>query len=204
MKRWMWVAATIAGGVLLAFLLFPKPDTGELPNAPIDPEGMVQHGPARVGRPPLERAKMPNSGPSPLAAEHIKRMNLPDALYAGRLTSPLMVIRRDLQLKNDEAAETLGKKIDPLIGLLREQRRDPEAHSLPDLIVQARTWTEEVKASTFGTDPEIAAQFSRFDQFVEEYEQAKANPDAPVVPVLPTAPNPAAPPEGAAQPPQQE
>lgn len=209
MKRWVLVAATIAGGVVLAFLLFPRPDTGQLPNA----GGRAGHddrpGPVHVGRPPLERQKLPGAGPSPIAMENIKRMNLPDALYAGRLTSPLMVIRRDLQLRNEASAEELGRKIDPLIGLLREQRRNPEAHSLPDLIAQARAWLDEVKASEFATDPEISAQFPRFDQFVQEYEQAKANPDAPPIgpPAGPPPSAPQAPPapaDGAVTPPTEQ
>ncbi len=192
MKRWELVAATIAGGVVLAFLLFPPPDTGDLPNAPLPAGAIDNRGPMRVGK-QIDRSKMPTSGPTPIAMETIKRMNLPDALYAGRLTSPLMVMRRDLQLRNEEAAETLGKRIDPLIGLLREQRRNPEAHSLPDLIEQSRAWIDEVKASQFADDPEISAQYARFDQFVLEYEQAKANPaapaDAPAAAPAPQAPS---------------
>ncbi len=187
MKRWMLVAATIAGGVVLAFLLFPRPDTGELPDAPLPPGIEDKRGPVRVGK-QVDRSKLPAGAPSPIAMETIKRMNLPDALYAGRLTSPLMVIRRDLQLKNEEAAEVLGKKIDPMIGSLREQRRNPEAHSLPDLIEQSRAWIVEVQASPYAADPEIAAQFPRFEQFVQEYEQAKANPVPPEDAPAPTAP----------------
>jgi hypothetical protein len=192
MKRWMLFGAAGLAGIVLAFLLFPKPDTGTLPNAPVAKSpGDERPHPAGIGRPNLNRPEVPRTGPSPLAVENIKKMNLPDALYAGRITSPLLVIRRELSLKNDPAAEAIGAKIDPMIGTLREQRRDPASHNLPDLIAQSRAWLDEVKASQWAAEPTISAQFPRFDQIVAEYEQAKANPDAPVpapgsVPTSPT------------------
>src|SRR5262249_34170858 len=108
------------------------------------------------------------------------KMNLPDALYAGRMTGPLVSIRRELSLANDPNAEALGQKIDPLVSTLREQRRDPTSHSLPDLVDQAKAWLDELKASAWGSKPAIATQLTRFDQIVAEYQQAKDNPDAAV------------------------
>jgi len=187
MKRWMLFAGVGIAGIILAFLLFPKPETGSAPTAD-DGENAADVG-AR-GEPPVRRAPpgvasrsgnrppIVKNGPSPIALENIKRMSVPDALYAGRLTSPLAVVRRQLQLLGDPAAETLGVKADPIVGHLREQRRDPEAHGMPELIAECRAWLDEVKASQWGTQAEIAPQFARFDQIVVEYEQAKANPEA--------------------------
>ncbi|MBA2322233.1 MAG: hypothetical protein H0V89_13895 [Deltaproteobacteria bacterium] len=187
MKRWMLFGGVGIAGIILAFLLFPKPDTGDVPVAaepdPAAEEGARPRGPVGVrpggvGRPGIERPPILKNGPSPVALENIKRMSVPDALYAGRLTSPLAVIRRQLQLLGEPEAEALGVKVDLIIGHLREQRRDPEAHGMPTLIASSRAWLDEVKASRFAEMPEIAPQFARFDAIVAEYQQAKDNPEA--------------------------
>jgi hypothetical protein len=184
MKRWLVLAGVGLAGIILAFLLLPKPETGRVATPASTVQAPPSEAHARPAAPPgirgahLEGRQMLKNGPPPIALENIAKLNIPEALYAGRMTSPLAVVRRRLQLTGDPEAEALGVEADTIIGALREQRRDPEAHPMAELIDQSRAWLDRVKASAWGADPEITPQYARFDQIAAEFQQAKDNPGA--------------------------
>src|SRR5687767_14889111 len=109
MKKWWLIGAGVVG-IGLAVVLFPRPDTGADPAVAEDPQfagraerlnnGVVRPGvdPATVrGRTPVDQ----RNGPTPMAAENAKRRAMPEAVYAGRATAPLAMIRRELFLMED-------------------------------------------------------------------------------------------------------
>ncbi len=183
MRRWMVFPGVAIAGIILAILLLPNPKTGAPPAPPASSTGAVgppERQPASIGRPGrLPPPGVLKKGPSLVGSENIARMAVPEALFAGRLTSPLAVVRRQLQLTGDPNAEAIGVQADALIGQLREQRRDPHAHDFSELIVASRAWLDTVRTSPWGSDPEIVPQFARFEQIALDFQTAKDNPGAP-------------------------
>ena len=90
-------------GIVLAVLLFPRPDTG----GAVPGSGSDQHRPAelrrrsgaRAGRgdpAPVEAAVDPErvvTGPKPGTEALMAARNRPEAIYAGKIITPLSAIR---------------------------------------------------------------------------------------------------------------
>lgn len=137
---------------------------------------------------PAEADGAPSATPSPrearrnarseeAGARQAEQMAQPDAKYAGQLVSPLVSMRRRLQSFGPEG-DALGKPSDAIVGDLRENHRDPNAHPWPELVAQIRTLTDAIRASQWATDPTIQANLERIDRIEAEHDAAAAG--APV------------------------
>lgn len=154
-QKWWLVAAGIVG-IVLAVLLFPRPDTGsDVPppdptntrpldfkadqaaqkreerrrstrTLPLRRDAMGER--TEVGALGERRLSEGRGGPNPIAAELAKRRGAPDAVYAGRASGPWTMIRRQLmtQQKDNPEAQAIAEELGTLILDLRNKRRNPD------------------------------------------------------------------------------
>lgn len=192
-QRWWLLAAGIVG-IGLAILLFPRPDTGggeaDMSNRdPLDftAEG-VKERPGRF-RPgsdpnmPLHRdlPKDQRKGPNPMAEAAAARRAVPEAQYAGRVSAPFTLIRRQLLQEGSDEATVLAQDVTKMISDLRTLRRDPEVFTWEELEVRMDDIVERVEASSFVEDPLVEQSVQRIEDTVAEYHEVKeAEPEGAV------------------------
>lgn len=193
-QKWWLIAAGVIG-IGLAVLLFPRPDTGDAPPAdptnthPLDFKGeksadgaTLAAGTARVEPPrSTRRASRPEArlGPNPVAAE-IASKRSPEGIYAGRLSGPWTVVRRQLTLMKDDAeAQAFAAELEPLVTELRNLRRDPESGDYAQLEARQKELLVKARAhEAWMADATYAASIDRVEQIIAEYHENVAATDA--------------------------
>ena len=182
-NRRLWIAGVGGLAIVLAVLLMPRPDTGaDAPPANPDnkhPRAQMRNGvtrPGMEGIKPIQRPIAMQPGPNPAAAEYLQRSATPEAVYAGRITGPLAMIRRSLVLSEDEAAKPLSDEAMTLITDLREVRRDPTGADFGTLEARVKDYASRVKASEWAKNPDMAIPLAKIDQYLTEYH---TNPQVP-------------------------
>lgn len=186
-------------GILIAFLVFPSPDTGgdvpdrviaaqtEAPSTPgMELPTEVEEGNGMATRPMLtpttgSRTLNPSefprgtveNGVNPLAAGLIEHKNTPDAIFAGRFSGPWTLLRRDLL--RQEGAEEVAGRVNELVGDLREARRDPEKADFTTLDQRQRQLLAELRGSMWVND-DVSRNLDRIDQLLAEWDESRQNP----------------------------
>jgi hypothetical protein len=150
------------------------PDRGGK-TAMLRPEQYRRH----VATPPpgglLVREDGVRGGSNPFSKKSFEKRNTPEGIYAGRLSAPVSLIRRQLLLEGSDAAKADAEALVPLITALREHRRDPNVEGWADLEQQVKALASEMDESPFMTDEIIGEARARLDTLVSEYHGAKAN-----------------------------
>lgn len=200
MNRWVQVGVLGVGCVVLAALLFRRPDTGgELPppgaaalpvppppGAPIPDPGAaapLAEGPAEApSDPSAEPAQRPTVRPlggevSPALAAQRAWRGRPAAVYSTRALAPLSTIRFTLMKQGGEArrlADELGTGVmADLRGVRASRVEDPLTPLLPAVEAAAA----RVEASAWGDDPAVREALESLDVQLEEFREVIA--DAP-------------------------
>ena len=89
------------------------------------------------------------------------------------LIAPLIGMRRRLQSFGPEG-DALGKPSDAVVGKLRENHRNPDAHPWATLSAEVRAIADSIRASQWATDPAIAVQLTKIDEIIAEHDAALA------------------------------
>ncbi len=173
MQRWVLAGVAVVG-IVLAILLFPRPDTGQ---SAAPPGTSVQSpkpgdGPARrrrKGRPDKPRADEETS-----PALIVELRSQPEAVYAGRLIAPWSAVRYALMRADDATATALADDIRDVLVVLQSGRRDPRdmtdfeatAGELSDL-------AERVRDSAWADEEIVQKALKRHDIAIAEYRAIK-------------------------------
>jgi hypothetical protein len=205
-QRW-WIAIVGIVGIGLAFLLFPRPDTGEdIPDP--DPQNQpFKNAKREPGKPraPIDPNRI-STGPKPGMEELVAKRNRIEVVYATKLVTPFSAMRYTLSREGSPEAKALAEEIAATMGELRTIRLDPDAMTWTEMQTKTDAMIAKVVASPFASDPSITKSLERYKQFIAEYEQAKSGqpvpepagddeiPDAPPAPPgAPAAPVPPTP-----------
>jgi hypothetical protein len=164
-QRW-WLIAVVVVGIGLAILLVPRPDTGEIPEAP--PE--VKPVPAA----PAPRAKPDKAdilpGPPPGAEKVIAQRNRPSAKASRELAAPLGAIRYALRRVGTEASADLSARVKEVQQKFADHTTDVEG-DLDDIIAEFAPLLEEIKGS-YSDDPDIQASIERYEAGVKDWNNS--------------------------------
>lgn len=198
-QKWWLVAAGIVG-IGLAILLFPRPDTGDFPEAdptnrrPLDfrgdaPDRRVAMPPGtvpsatdapperRVTSPASERLRVdvPRNGPNPIAAINLKNITQ-ESIHAGRAAGPWTVIRRQLlRMEGDPDALAFAEEFDEMLEKLRQLRIEPESGDYAALEREQKRFLETLKSrEAWMADPILKAAADRLDLIHNAYHEALA------------------------------
>jgi hypothetical protein len=182
-QRW-WLFGVGAVGIVLAILLFPRPDTGDDMPAPdpsnIDPtnfrtekplSGAIR--PGATPRPKLPEDRM-RTGPKPGMEEIRELRSTPAAVYSAKFQGPFSGIRYALRKEGSDEARALSDEIAPIIEALRDNRRDPSSNPMDALLPQLAATIEKVSSSPFGELPDVIAAVQQYEKVLAEYEEAIA------------------------------
>lgn len=204
-QRW-WIAIVGVVGIGLAFLLFPRPDTGDdipAPNpANTDP---FKEGAKRKSRPPIDPSRI-STDPTqkPGMAELIEKRNRPEVVYATKLVTPFSAMRYNLSRTGADDAKALADEIAATMAELRNMRTNPDGMAWADLQSKTDAMINKVAASPYGSDESIVKSITKYKGFIAEYEAAKSGapipgtPEGEGAPEAPGTPDEA--PEGEANP----
>lgn len=196
-QKW-WLVAAGAVGIALAILLFPKPESGDLPDAdltranPLDFKGKEKpKGPSvtRVGR----REVLPPDVSAARAARAVgmEHLTTPEAIFAGRLSGPWTLVRRQLLAHGDAEGKAWAETVTPLVTDLRNRRRDPKSVDFAELRTRQDTLLTQLKAQPKWLEIEgVAVQVDRIEDLMAGYDQAKTD-EAAKSGGAPAAPAPA-------------
>lgn len=203
MQRWWLVVAGI-GGVALAVLLVPRPDTGgDIPDRKVGPvdvqepirrsdEGLVTLGERRApveaddAEPdeavePVTAGPLPADGvisrrPNPKAAAMAARRDVPEVRYAGKALAPWTQVRRLLASKGDDEPELLAlrEQADAMTKDLRLMLRDPTRVDWEGFEAAQGKLVKDIRASDYH-DPEIEKMLGLVDERMVEYKADAAD-----------------------------
>ena len=194
-QKWWLIAAGVVG-LGLAFILMPRPDTGDSLEvdptnvAPLDFDGnAVVNDPKHIS---MNRAKSGNPselrvtrrdqipakqrmGANPVAAAQLQARSTPDAVYAGRVSGPLAGARRQLMLMEDEEAKAYGENLAQTILDLRALRRSPEEYEWAPIEAQVQEFLEAMHAHPDWLEDSILNQVVvNVEKLLVEHEEAKS------------------------------
>ena len=191
-QRW-WIGVVAVVGIVLAVLLFPRPDTGADVPA-VDPTnkdpldfGVERPTPAAAGPGAGARARAQNdpdrvmTGPKPGSEALTASRNRPEIVYSGKIIAPWSAIRYVLLKVGTPEAKTLADELgDGVMDDLRKIRtsEDPEglwASTEPKMAETAA----KVAASPWGSDETVVKSIERYELLLKEFHEAKANGGAP-------------------------
>ncbi len=195
MKRQWWLVGAGVVAIVAAIALFPSPDTGGAVDGPTATERKPRKPGEPIVRPGAEKVRREFDpatalGPHPAAAEAMRAMNTPEAVYAGRLTGPLAMTRRAIVLAERPELTPLADESLTLMNDLRALRRDPTAGDFPILEERIKGWVAKVRASPAMELKEAVDAVDRIDAYLVEYH---TNPQLPQLPAnLPGPPPPEA------------
>lgn len=179
-KWWLFAAGFV--GIALAILLFPKPETDDLPSPDMtrtDPLDFKSDGRDRRNRPEQVRVAHRDARPpmTKVPRSRIKGMEhlaTPEAVYSGRLSGPWTLVRRQLLANGDDEARGWAESITPVVVDLRARRRDPESVDFDELRGRQEALLNEIKTHEGWLELEgVAAQVDRIDDLFVSYDQAK-------------------------------
>ena len=176
MQKW-WLLGVAVVGIGFAVLLIPRPDTGSdlaPPAAPAPSEAAPDAEPAERVRPGRPAPEDMRPGPSPEAAKAIAERNKPETVAAKGLAAPWGGIRYQLAKEGSDEAKQLSEKIAVHQSAFAKHIRTPEG-PLDDLIAAAAPVVEELKASRFGADTNIATAIGRYEAAVASWAETKQN-----------------------------
>ena len=184
-QRW-WIGVVAVVGIVLAVLLFPRPDTGaDIPT--VDPTnkdpldfGVERPTPAGPG-PRAGRAQdVPDrirTGPKPGSEALTAARNRPEIVYSGKIIAPWSAIRYVLLKVGTPEAKALADELgDGVMDDLRKIRTsdDPEglwASTEPKMAETAA----KLAASPWGSDETVVKSLERYQLLLKEFQEAKAN-----------------------------
>jgi hypothetical protein len=179
MKQGWWIAIVAVVGVVLAFLLFPRPDTGAaLPGASPDvakPGRPTPAGDQAAGETPrgaVDPSRV-RTGIKPGQEGLVAKRNRPEVIYASKLVTPFSAIRYGLIKDGSEEAKTLVDHIATVMTALHDMRLDPDSMTWDELQAKTDAQIAEIKASKFATNDQVVKSLERYDQFITEYKTAK-------------------------------
>lgn len=180
MQRW-WIVGVAVVGIALAVLLFPRPDTGDIPEPNpkiVDPLDFETPGKA-------SKQKMKAvTGPRPGMERLIELRSQPDAVYAGKLTAPWSAVRyallKEFPEDDTEAAE-IADDIRTVLATLQSGRRDPTmVPPLAETVESLESLEERLESSPRFTENEtIAKGLKRYALTLTEYHAANRDGNAP-------------------------
>lgn len=181
-QRW-WIAIVGVVGIGLAFLLFPRPNTGEDipdPNPQnIDPfkEG-AKRKPGKA-KPPIDPARI-STDPmqKPGMKEIMEKRNRPEVVYATKLVTPFSAMRYTLAREGSEEAKALAAEIGETMAVMRTIRTDPDAMTWEEMQTKTDAMIAKVAATPFASNEAIVQAFEKYKTFIAEYEEAKSAPPA--------------------------
>lgn len=193
-QRW-WVAVVAAAGILLAILLFPRPDTGEDPVVvtPVPAQQLQDRAPpvASVGRPgALPPAVHPDrlaTGPRPDAAEYLARKATPEATTANMLIGPVSSFKYTIRKQGPPTDEVpaIDEKVDATVAELRAVRDDPEARPWTDIEASVQELLTMVTESSYGSNPDVVRSVDRAKMLLAQYHTGPT-PTNPTLAVPPS------------------
>ncbi len=183
-QRW-WLFGVGAVGIVLAILLFPRPDTGsDLPDADpgnVDPtnfnEDKPLSGAVRPGVAP--RKNIPEErmikGVKPGMDELLEKRRQPAALYSAKLQGPIGALKYALRKEGSDDARVLSDELTPYIEALRDNRRNPDSTPMDDLIPRLTETLEGLRNSEFAQREDVVAALTHFDTVLGEYREVEAS-----------------------------
>jgi hypothetical protein len=178
-QRW-WIAIVAIVGIGLAFLLFPRPDTGgDIPDP--DPQNQPFKGAKRdpnQPRPPIPPDRV-STGPKPGMEELVAKRNRVEVVYATKLVTPFSAMRYTLSREGSPEAKALADEVAATMGELRTIRLDPDSMTWEEMQAKTDAMIAKVAASPYSKDPSITKSLERYKQFITEYEQAKSGQPVP-------------------------
>jgi hypothetical protein len=192
-KSWIVVIGAAFVGMALAaglLLIVPMNTGGDVD----DYEREAVDGPQVMGRVPVDPAKPVMTRPQPDGTEPTRspvtnrettgrRLNedavalqerraQPDAVWAGKCSAPWSLVRRTLLHTEDPFGKEVLEQSAGLIQDLRQARRDPDAADFADLEARQTELVSRIRASEFGSDPQVSAALDRLDNVFAEYHEA--------------------------------
>lgn len=202
MNRWAVIGVVGLGSVVLALVLFQRPDTGGAvtpapapspvvvaPPPPARPVPAAEPlddddpdpAPAPPPFPPDRAATGPDVAglPEGLAEARAWRSR-PAALYGNRVMAPFSSIRYVLLKEGSPEARALADAIatgpvEQLRGVRTSEQEDP----LTDMIPGLRQELARLEASEFAEDDQIAKSLDRIEDTLQEFEKVKASGQIP-------------------------
>ncbi|NCG17736.1 MAG: hypothetical protein GWP91_01820 [Rhodobacterales bacterium] len=195
MQQQWWLITAGFVGLGLAFILMPRPDTGESLEvdptnvAPLDFDGnAVVNDPKHIS---MNRTKSADPsklrvtrrdqipiqkrmGANPVAAAQLKARSTPDAVYAGRVSGPLAGARRQLMLMEDEDAKAHGESLAQIILDLRALRRTPDEYEWAPIQAEVQAFLDAMNARPDWLEDSIINQVVvNVEKLLVEHEEAK-------------------------------
>src|SRR5262245_22866224 len=193
-QRW-WVAVVAGAGILLAILLFPRPDTGDDPVV-VSPVPVQQSRPPSAAAadrpgalPPAVHPDLLATGPRPDAAEYMARKATPEATTANLLIGPVSSFKYTIRKQGPPTEEVpaIEEKIDATVEELRAVREDPEARPWSEIEASVDALLAMVTESSYGTNPDVVRSVERTRMLLAQYHTGPS----------PTTPGLGVPPSGA-------
>lgn len=183
-QRW-WLFGVGAVGIVLAVLLFPRPDTGsDMPDpdpSNIDPMNFKEEKPlsgaVRPGftpKPKTDPARM-RTGTKPEMEEILEKRGQPAAIYSAKLQGPLGALKYALRKEGSDEARALSDELTPVITELRTNRRDPDQFPMEELLPKVAEAVDSVRNSAFGDNPDVTSAIEQYESVLVEYEEALAS-----------------------------
>lgn len=184
MKRWAWVGAVALVAVVLAFVLFQRPDTGQRIEAPpptakrptdIRPTGTFDprsvEGTRRPTRDPSATSAPSEADPT---AERAWRTR-PAATYATRVLAPLSAARYALMKEGSPEARALADELSTgLMADLGKVRASEEEDPLTPLVPAIEAAVERLRGSPWADDPTVAKSLERVRVGLTDFARVKS------------------------------
>ncbi len=184
--RW-WIAGVAVVGLVLAFLLMPRPDTGaDIPDADptnVDPANFKKDTELAPGTVVSPRASSRRrdfdldgavTGVKPGTEEFIAKRNRPEIVYSGKIVAPWSAMKYVLLKDGSDEAKALADEIGTsIMAPLRGVRTSADPREAMDAIEPAMaSMAVKVEASSWATDDTVAKSLARYHGYIEEYHQA--------------------------------
>lgn len=184
--RW-WIAVVAALGLVLAFLLMPKPNTGV---DVVRPDGQASPAPSpgagagvepgtvvrsdRTGPRPEKDLSRMVTGQKPGMERFLEHRNRPEVVYSGKLIAPWAAVRYILLKDGSDDAKALADELNQgVLTDLRGIRNEEDSRAAMDAVEpEMAKAAETVRASKWADDPTVAQAMTRYEALLVEYHQA--------------------------------
>jgi hypothetical protein len=204
MRQWMWGGGLAVASLLVAFLLFQRPDTGAEVDAPSSPgstpgASTAPSGPRAVpasateDNQPRQRKRtgdvatgMDDAEVSPELAKQRAWRVRPAATYANRVLAPVSAIRYVLMKEGTADARALADELGTgVMQDLRAVRSSEEEDPLTAIEPALAELATRIGASRWASDATIAKSLAKVNEQIAEFERVKAGEPMPVPGALP-------------------
>lgn len=182
-QRW-WIGVVALVGIVLAVLLFPRPDTGaditvDATSDDPDDEGVASNDDQQATRRDRRerRAGRVGTGPKPGAAAALAARHRPEIVYSSKIIAPWSAIRYVLLKEGTPEAKTLADELGN--GVMAELRNIRNAEDVESSWLAAEPKMAEaatkVAASSWGKNETVVKSLDRYRLLLAEFHQAKEN-----------------------------